>query len=98
MADLMRRVRGSYDRLAEVLVLFPTTNAGLNAISGDQMVALITSWWPRWAEFFALCWFIQAQRDDILFPFIDETVNHNLNYLGSPPPDRAWPWPGVCIA
>ena len=49
------------------------------------MVALITSWWPRWVEFFALCWFIQAQGDDILFPFIDETVNHNLSYLGSPP-------------
>jgi len=98
MADLMRRVRGSYDRLAEVLVLFPKTDAELNAISGDQMVALITSWWPRWVEFFALCWFIQAQGDDILFPFIDETVNHNLSYLGSPPADRVWPGPADFIA
>ncbi|HEY4271554.1 MAG TPA: PEP/pyruvate-binding domain-containing protein [Candidatus Udaeobacter sp.] len=98
MVDLMRRVRASYDRLAEVLILFPTTNAELNAISGDQMVALITSWWPRWVEFFALCWFIQAQGDDILFPFIDETVNHNLSYLGSPPADRVWPGPADFIA
>jgi phosphohistidine swiveling domain-containing protein len=98
MVDLMRRVRASYDRLAEVLILFPTTNAELNAISGDQMVALITSWWPRWVEFFALCWFIQAQGDDILFPFIDETVNHNLSYLGSPPANRAWPGPADFIA
>ena len=75
----MRQVRASYDRLAEVLILFPTTDDELKAISGDQMVALITSWWPRWVEFFALCWFIQAQGDDILFPFIDETVNHNLS-------------------
>jgi phosphohistidine swiveling domain-containing protein len=98
MADLMRRVRASYDRLAEVLILFPKTEAELNAISGDQMVALITSWWPRWVEFFALCWFIQAQGDDILFPFIDETVNHNLSYVGSPPFDRAWPGPADFIA
>ncbi len=98
MVDLMRRVRVSYDRLAEVLILFPITDAELNAISGDQMVALITSWWPRWVEFFALCWFIQAQGDDILFPFINETVNHNLSYLGSPPANRAWPGPADFIA
>jgi hypothetical protein len=98
MADLMRQVRASYHRLAEVLLLFPTTDAELKAISGDQMVALITSWWPRWTEFFALCWFIQAQGDDILFPFINETVNHNLSYLGSPPADRVWPGPADFIA
>ena len=98
MVDLMRRVRASYDRLAEVLILFPKTDAELNAISGDQMVALITSWWPRWIEFFALCWFIQAQGDDILFPFIDETLNHNLRYLGSPPADKAWPGAADFIA
>ncbi|PYL71965.1 MAG: hypothetical protein DMF26_17900, partial [Verrucomicrobia bacterium] len=98
MADLMRQVRASYERLAEVLILFPTTDAELKAISGDQMVALITSWWPRWVEFFALCWFIQAQGDDILFPFIDETVNHNLSYLGSPPDDKVWPGPADFIA
>jgi phosphohistidine swiveling domain-containing protein len=98
MADLMRRVRASYDRLAEVLVLFSTTDAELKAISGDQMVALITSWWPRWVEFFALCWFIQAQGDDILFPFIDETVNHNLSYADSPPADRVCPAPADFIA
>jgi hypothetical protein len=98
MADSMRQVRASYDRLAEVLVLFPKTDAELTAISGDQMVALITSWWPRWVEFFALCWFIQAQGDDILFPFIDETVNHNLSYVGAPPAGRAWPGPADFIA
>ncbi len=62
------------------------------------MVALITSWWPRWVEFFALCWFIQAQGDDILFPFINETVNHNLSFVGAPPADRAWPGPADFIA
>ena len=98
MADLMRRVRASYDRLAEVLILFPKIDAELKALSGDQMIALITSWWPRWVEFFALCWFIQAQGDDILFPFIDETVNHNLSCLGSPPANRAWPGPADFIA
>ena len=51
MVDLMRRVRASYDRLADVLILFPKTEAEWNALSGDQMVALITSWWPRWVEF-----------------------------------------------
>jgi phosphohistidine swiveling domain-containing protein len=98
MADLMRQVRASYDRLAEVLVLFPTTDAELKVLSGDQMVALITSWWPRWVEFFALCWFIQAQGDDILFPFIDDTVNHNLSDVGSPPAGRIWPGPADFIA
>jgi hypothetical protein len=98
MVDLMRRVRASYDQLAEVLNLFPATDAELQAISSDQMVALITSWWPRWVEFFALCWFIQAQGDDILFPFIDETVNHNLRYLGPPPAGRVWPGPADFIA
>ena len=98
MADMMRQVRASYDRLADVLILFPTTDAELNAISGDRMVALITSWWPRWTEFFALCWFIQAQGDDILFPFIEETVSHNLSFLGSPPADRVWPGPADFIS
>src|SRR5436190_6291555 len=98
MADLMRQIRASYDRLAEVLILFPKTDAELKALSGDQMVALITSWWPRWVEFFALCWFIQAQGDDILFPFIDETVNHNLSDLDSPPGGRLWPGPADFIA
>jgi phosphohistidine swiveling domain-containing protein len=91
MADLMRQIRASYDRLAEVLILFPKTDAELKVLSGDQMVALITSWWPRWVEFFALCWFIQAQGDDILFPFINDTVSHNLSYLRSTPSGRAWP-------
>jgi phosphohistidine swiveling domain-containing protein len=98
MVDLMRRVRASYDQLAEVLVLFPKTSAELKEISGDQIVGLITSWWPRWVEFFALCWFIQAQGDDILFPFIDETVQHNLSNLGSPPVNRLWPGPADFIA
>jgi len=98
MIDLMRRVRASYDRLAEVLTLFPSSDADLEAISGDKIVALITSWWPRWVEFFALCWFIQAQGDDILFPFIEETVSHNLGYLGLPPADRGWPGPADFIA
>jgi phosphohistidine swiveling domain-containing protein len=97
MVDLMRRVRASYDQLADVLTLFPTTDVELQALSGDKMVALITSWWPRWVEFFALCWFIQAQGDDILFPFIEETVSHNLSSLGSPPADRAWPGPADFI-
>jgi phosphohistidine swiveling domain-containing protein len=91
MVDLMRRVRDSYERLAEILVLFPKTERELSALSGDQMVALITSWWPRWVEFFALCWFIQAQGDDVLFPFIDETVTYNLGKLGSPPAGKTWP-------
>jgi hypothetical protein len=98
MVDYLRQIRASYDRLAEVLVLFPTTEAELNALSGNRMVALITSWWPRWVEFFALCWFIQAQGDDILFPFINETVSHNLSILDAPPADRAWPGPADFIA
>jgi hypothetical protein len=98
MARLMREVRASYDRLAEVLILFPTTAGELSALPGDKMVALITSWWPRWVEFFALCWFIQAQGDDILFPFIDETVTHHLSYLPSPPADRVLPGPADFIA
>jgi phosphohistidine swiveling domain-containing protein len=98
MVDYLRQIRASYDRLAEVLVLFPTTEAELNALSGNRMVALITSWWPRWVEFFALCWFIQAQGDDILFPFINETVSDNLSILGAPPADRAWPGPADFIA
>lgn len=98
MADMMRQVRASYDRLAEALILFPKTDAELNAISADRMVALITSWWPRWVEFFALCWFIQAQGDDILFPFITETVSHNLSTIGEPPAEKVWPGPADFIA
>ena len=98
MVDLMRRVRDSYERLAEVLVLFPKTEQELSALSGHQMVALITSWWPRWVEFFALCWFIQAQGDDVLFPFIDETVTYNLSKLGPPPAGKTWPGPADFIA
>ncbi|MGI8956360.1 MAG: PEP/pyruvate-binding domain-containing protein [Chthoniobacterales bacterium] len=98
MADLMRQIRASYNRLAEVLVLFPKTDAELNAIPAERMVALITSWWPRWVEFFALCWFIQAQGDDILFPFINETVKHNLSTIGEPPAEKEWPGPADFIS
>ncbi len=90
MADLMHRVRESYHRLAEVLVLFPD-DEDLARLSGAEIVALITSWWPRWVEFFALCWFIQAQGDDILYPFIEETVNANVDALRRASPDVAWP-------
>ncbi len=83
MADLNRRVRRSYDQLGEVTVLFPTDDAELRMLTGERMVALMTSWWPRWVEFFALCWFIQAQGDDILYPFIEETVAANRAATGA---------------
>ncbi len=98
MADYLRRIRASYARLAEVLVLFPKTETERKSLSGETIVALITSWWPRWVEFFALCWFIQAQGDDILFPFINETVAHNLALAGPPPGARSWPAPADFIA
>ena len=88
MADLNHRVRRSYDRLEEVQVLFPDDDAELRALSGAAMVALLTSWWPRWVEFFALCWFIQAQGDDILYPFIEETVA--ANRAGDRRPPITW--------
>ncbi|MBA3551577.1 MAG: hypothetical protein H0W27_01735 [Actinobacteria bacterium] len=91
MADLMRRVRASYDRLAEVLLLFPAEGRGMEDLSGDRVIALITSWWPRWVEFFALCWFIQAQGDDVLYPFVAETVRANLARVGDPPEGMSWP-------
>jgi phosphohistidine swiveling domain-containing protein len=98
MADLMRRVAASYRALEEVLCLFPATDAELANMSGCQMVALITSWWPRWVEFFALCWFIQAQGDDVLYPFIDETVADNLNRIGDPPGEFTWPLAADLVA
>ena len=91
MADLMRRVRASYERLADVLVLFPGNDAARAALPPLQIEALITSWWPRWMEFFALCWFIQAQGDDILYPFIEETVKDNLRRAGGLAADVEWP-------
>ncbi len=97
MADLMHRVRVSYDQLAEVLVLFPTDGAEIRRLSGSEIVALITSWWPRWVEFFALCWFIQAQGDDILYPFIDETVAANLAATGRGGEGVAWPTAGELV-
>ena len=91
MVDLLRRVRASYDRLADVLALFPDSDVARAALSPLQIDALITSWWPRWVEFFALCWFIQAQGDDILYPFIEETVKDNLGRAESSAADFAWP-------
>ena len=98
MAGFDARNTASYDRLAEVVVLFPKTETELETISGDRMAALITAWWPRWVEFFALCWFIQAQGDDILFPFIDETVSHNLVISARLRPIGVWPGPADFIA
>jgi len=91
MADLMRRVRASYAHLEEVVRLFPTSEEELASISADRIVALITAWWPRWVEFFSLCWFIQAQGDDIAYPFIEQTVGHHLARIGPPPAGLAWP-------
>jgi phosphohistidine swiveling domain-containing protein len=91
MAALMRNVRASYDHLAEVLLLFPQTDDALRSLTGAQLAALITAWWPRWVEFFALCWFIQAQGDDIAYPFVEEVVEDNLARLGPPPEGLAWP-------
>lgn len=89
MADLMARVRQSYDQLAEVLSLFPENERSLIALSSEQIKALITSWWPRWIEFFALSQFLQAQGDDIAYPFIDALVSANLDDLEHS--DVAWP-------
>lgn len=91
LADVLGRVRASYAQLEEVLALFPTTGEGLRASTPAQLVALVTSWWPRWVEFFALNWFLQAQGDDIAYPFLAETVADSLARLPDPPPGRAWP-------
>jgi len=91
MVDMLRRVRRSYDHLEEVLLLFPRSNEELEGLSGQRLAALITSWWPRWVEFFALCWFIQAQGDDVAYPFVEETVADNLRRLPDPPGDLGWP-------
>ena len=91
MADLMRRVRASYESLAEVTLLFPQADAELQDASGTRLVAIVTAWWPRWVEFFALCWFIQAQGDDIVAPFIEATVRHHIADIGPPPPGFRWP-------
>lgn len=98
MADLMRRVRASYDQLGEVLALFPETDDQLRTLTPDRIVALITSWWPRWVEFFALCWFIQAQGDDIVYPFIGETVADNLRRLATVEAQFAWPGAAELVA
>jgi hypothetical protein len=91
MADLMRRVRASYAYLEEAVRLFPQTEEELVQTSADRLVGLLTAWWPRWVEFFSLCWFIQAQGDDIAYPFIEQTVRHNLERIGPPPRGLAWP-------
>jgi len=91
MADLMRRIRTSYRQLGEVLVLFPDGATDLAALTPERMVALMTSWWPRWVEFFALCWFIQAQGDDIVYPFLEETVGNSLERVSRDSDDFAWP-------
>jgi hypothetical protein len=91
LADLMRRVRASYGYLEEVVRLFPTSEEELASTSADRIVGLITAWWPRWVEFFSLCWFIQAQGDDIAYPFIEQTVDHNLERIGPPPGGLTWP-------
>ena len=98
MADLMRRVRMSYDYLEDVLVLFPKSDAERAALSPKRIEALITSWWPRWVEFFALCWFIQAQGDDVLYPFIEETVKDNLRRAPEMAGDAEWASPPDLIA
>lgn len=91
LANLMRRVRWSYEHLEEVLLLFPSSADEARRVANDTAVAVITAWWPRWTEFFALCWFIQAQGDDILYPFIAETVADNLTRAGRPPAGLRWP-------
>jgi hypothetical protein len=55
MEGFVSRVRLSYGRLGEVLSLFPQAPEEYSELTEEQIVALITSWWPRWVEFFALC-------------------------------------------
>lgn len=91
LMDLLRRVRASYRSLDGVLSLFPQTEEELRSISNERAVAVIASWWPRWVEFFALCWFLQAQGDDVLCPFIEETLTDNLSRLQIPHGGGQWP-------
>ncbi len=91
MEDFLRRVRLSYARLEEAVGPFPRTSDEMRQLSADEMVALVAGWWPRWTEFFALCLFIQAQGEGILFPVISETVEANLADLGPPPDGTRWP-------
>ncbi|MBT8207382.1 MAG: hypothetical protein KJO18_03840, partial [Acidimicrobiia bacterium] len=90
MVDLMSRVRLSYDQLAEVSSLFPPDDQ-LPDLTPQQMTALITSWWPRWVEFFALNQFIQAQGDDVVYPFIDETLAAHGADLEASGHNLSWP-------
>ena len=91
MTDLMQRVRRSYQQLAEVLAVFPDSDQELANAPAEQIAALITSWWPRWVEFFALCWFIQAQGDDIVAPFLQETIDDHVARLSRATDEFAWP-------
>lgn len=91
MEHFLRMVRQSYDQLAEVCRLFPEDDAAAQRLDNGQLVALVTAWWPRWVEFFALCLFIQAQGEAILYPVIAETVQANLADCGEPPAGLAWP-------
>ncbi len=91
MEHFLRMVRRSYDHLAEVVRLFPNSDDEARGLEDGRVVALVTAWWPRWVEFFALCLFIQAQGEAILYPVIAETVDANLADLGDPPPERSWP-------
>jgi phosphohistidine swiveling domain-containing protein len=90
LEHLLRMVRRSYDDLAEIVGLFPDSDAAAREQDDAQLIALVTAWWPRWTEFFALCLFIQAQGEAILYPVIAETVEANLADLG-PPSGFSWP-------
>ena len=93
MAGLMRRVRASYRYLEEVLRLFPQTDRDLAEIPAEHITALLSA-----IEFFSLCWFIQAQGDDISYPFVQETVAANLASIVDPPAGVAWPGVADLIA
>ena len=98
MEDFLLRVRRSYDQLAEIVELFPTTDDDAAALAPSQIVALLTAWWPRWVEFFALCLFIQAQGEAVLYPVVAETIEANLADIGDPPDGAAWPGSADLIA
>lgn len=74
LADMLARTRESYRQLALQAARFPRDAAAWQNAPAAQLADLFVDWWRAFADFFSLSFFIQAQGDDCVYPWVAERL------------------------
>lgn len=93
LSDLLQRCHTSYDKLDRLSGVLPKNEKELAGSSQEDMRERFLDYWRAFCERFSLCFFIQAQGDDCVFPALRSIADANAKLLEGLRQD--WRIPGV---